>query len=343
VEHLPIKTTGDIMGNLTTRRGFIGALPAVLAPLPAVLPNPLFAQESEFPNRVVKVICPFGAGGLSDVLTRRIANYLGERLGQKFIVENRVGASGAIGLSAVVGAPPDGYTLGYGSFSTLVLNPILNPAFPFRPETALTPTCFLGEQAFALAVSPSMGVSTLPELVAKLKANPNKYNFGSPGTGLTQHVLGELFKKSAGVDMTHVPFQSDAQSFQAVVSDTVQMAFTNFALYRGLLDRVRLLAIAAPTRSAQLASVPTFDEQGVSGVNLTVWHGLFATANTPRPIIDKIDREIQTAFSTAEMRTYYELNGLIPVGQPVESFRKRYLEEIRQWKQIVPQLGLKMT
>lgn len=329
------------MNRILDRRHF--ALGGAAAAALATLGVPRIASAQDYPAKLVKVICPFAAGGPSDVLTRKNAQELQVRLRQTFVVDNRAGASGALGLNAVAMAPPDGYTIGYGSFSTLVLNPILNPAFPFRPETALTPVAFLCEQAFGLVVSPSLGVNTLPELVAKLKANPGKYNFGSPGIGLTQHILGELFKRSAGVDITHVPYQSDAQAFQAVVADQVQMAFTNFALYRQLLDRVRLIAIAAPERSPQIPQTPTFTEHGIRGVDITVWHGFFSAAGTPRNAIDRIDREVQAAAASQEMHTYYEQNGLVarPMRQP--EFNKRFLDEIAQWKKIVPDLKIKLS
>ncbi len=330
------------MTHSLSRRKIILGVSAATA-LPGLTLGRLAQAQSDYPSKPVRVICPFGAGGLSDVLSRKIALYLGDKLGQTFVVENRVGASGAIGLTVAAKAPPDGYTLSYGSFSTLVLNPILNPAFPFRPETALLPACFLGAQSFALVVSPSMGVNTLPELLAKLKANPGKYNFGSPGTGLTQHILGELFKKNAGVDITHIPYNSDAQAFQAVVADTVQMAFTNFALYKGLMDRVKLIAIASKERSMQIPNTPTFEEAGVKGMDVKVWHGFFTAAGTPRGPIEKIDKHVQAAFATPDLRTYYEQNGLEPVSQPVDQFSKRYLEEIQNWKQIVPELGIKLS
>lgn len=329
------------MPSTLTRRQFALRGSAAIAATAVGLPRIAAAQE--FPVKPVKVICPFGAGGLSDVLTRKMAQHLSDRLGQAFVVENRVGASGAIGLNAVASAAPDGYTIGYGSFSTLVLNPLLNPAFPFRPESALMPVAFLGEQAFALAVSPSLGVSTLPELVAKLKANPGKYNFGSPGTGLTQHILGELFKRNAGVDITHVPYQSDAQAFQAVVGEQVQMAFTNFALYRQLLDRVRIVALAAPERSAQLPNVSTFTEHGINGVDITVWHGFFSAAGVPRNAIDRIDREVQAGAGSQEMRTYYEQNGLVARPMPQQDFQRRFHDQIAAWKKIVPDLKLKLS
>jgi hypothetical protein len=326
------------MTNSLSRRQIILSASAVL---PGLSISNLANAQSEYPSKSVRVICPFAAGGLSDVLSRKIALNLSDKLGQTFIVENRIGASGAIGLNVAAKAPPDGYTLSYGSFSTLVLNPILNPAFPFRPETALLPVCFLGAQSFALVVSPSMGVSTLPELLTKLKANPGKYNFGSPGTGLTQHILGELFKKNAGVDITHVPYNSDAQAFQSVVADTVQMAFTNFALYKGLMDRVKLIAIASKERSPQIPNTPTFEEAGVKGIDVKVWHAFFSAAGTPRGPIEKIDKVVQAAFATPDLRAYYELNGLEPVSQPVDQFTKRFYEEIQNWKQIVPGLNLK--
>jgi tripartite-type tricarboxylate transporter receptor subunit TctC len=188
-----------------------------------------------------------------------------------------------------------------------------------------------------------MGVSTLPELLTKLKANPGKYNFGSPGTGLTQHILGELFKKNAGIDITHVPYNSDAQAFQSVVADNVQMAFTNFALYKGLMDRVKLIAIASKERSPQIPNTPTFEEAGVKGIDVKVWHAFFTAAGTPRGPIEKIDKVVQAAFATPDLRAYYELNGLEPVSQPVDQFTKRFYEEIQNWKQIVPGLNLKLS
>jgi len=301
------------------------------------------AQGGGYPVKTVKLVVPNPPGGPTDALGRKLAQLLTLRLGQQFIVDNKAGASGAIGLKAVSVSPNDGYTIGYGSFSLLVLNPLLRKDFPFNPTRDLMPVSALVDQAMVLAVNPGLGVNTLPELIQKLKANPGKYNFSSPGINQMQHLLGEQFKLSAGIDMTHVPYAGDALSFQAVVAGDTQMAFTNFALYKGLLDRVKLIALASPDRSLLLPLVPTFEEQGVRGMGNKVWHALFAPAGTPTAIIELLDREVRIAMATSDFAAAVEQMGLEPSSQTLSVFSRRFNDDIELWRSRVKSLSIQMS
>ena len=309
---------------------------------PWLLPG-AHAQSGSYPTKTVKLVVPNPPGGPTDALGRKLAQYLTQRLGQQFIVDNKAGASGAIGLKAVAVSPSDGYTIGYGSFSLMVLNPLLRSDFPFSPTRDLTPVSALVDQAMVLAVNPGLGVSTLPELIQKLKENPGKYNFSSPGANQMQHLLGEQFKRSAGVEMTHVPYAGDAPSFQAVVAGDTQMAFTNFALYKGLLDRVKLIALASPERSLLLPAVPTFEEHGVRGMGNKVWHALFAPAGTPASIIELLDREVRLAMGIADFAAAVEQMGLEPSSQTLGVFSRRFNDDVELWRGRVKSLSIQSS
>lgn len=305
---------------------------------------PAIAQSpAVYPARVVKIIVGVDPGGPSDLVTRNIAQHLTVRTGQNFVVENRPGAGGAIGLRLLAAASNDGYTLGWGSFSSLVLRPAINiSAVPFDPEKELMPITSMAEQAFVLAVNPSLGVSNVKDLVKILKANPDKFNFGSPGPGGLPHLLFEIMKKRESVEMQHVPYKGDAASFQALVAGHVQLLLTAPSLYGSSAERVRLLAIASPQRSPQYPKVPTFEEEGFPGLGYTAWHALFAPAGVARPIAERIDREVRTALLSPDARASIEKMGLTASTIRFEQFTARFSEEARQWKRIVKELDLRI-
>jgi len=296
-----------------------------------------------YPNRVVKVIVGVDPGGPSDLITRNIAQHLTARMGQNFLVENRGGAGGVIGLRALAAAANDGYTLGWGSFSSLVLRPAINiSAVPFDPEKELMPVTAMAEQAFVLAVNPSLGVGNARELVRLIKANPGKFNYGSPGAGGLPHLLFEIMKMRNGIDIQHVPYKGDAASFQALVAGHVQLLLTAPSLYGTSAERVRLLAVAAPQRSPQYPNVPTFEEEGLPGLGYTAWHALFAPAGVPKAIAERIDREVRAAMATPEARASIEAMGVVPSTIRIDPFTTRFSEETRQWKRIVKELDLRI-
>ena len=307
------------------------------------LPGLATAQTQAYPNRTVKIIVGVDPGGPSDLISRTAAQQLTTRTGQSFIVENRGGAGGAIGLRALAASANDGYTLGWGSFSSLVLRPAINiSSVPFDPEKELMPVTLLAEQAFVLAVSPTLGVNNMRDLIKLIKANPGKYNFGSPGAGGLPHLLFEILKNREGLDMTHIPYKGDSQAFQSLVAGHIQLLLTAPNLYGSSADRVRILAIAAPHRWPQYPNVPTLEEEGLPGLGYTAWHGLFAPAGVPRPIVERIDREIRAGLATADGRASVEKMGLVTSNMNFSQFSTRFADESMQWKRIVKELNLKI-
>ncbi|MFM9970489.1 MAG: Bug family tripartite tricarboxylate transporter substrate binding protein [Burkholderiales bacterium] len=301
------------------------------------------AQQDIYPSKPVRVIVGVEPGGPSDLVTRTVSRMLADRMGQSFVVENRAGAGGSIGLQALASAPKDGYTLGWASFSSVVLRPAINiSAVPFDPEKELVPVSMMAEQAFVLAINASLRANNLKELLAVLKENPGKYNFTSPGAGGLPHLLGEIMKRRAGVDIVHIPFKGDRVAFQSLMVGDVHLYFTAPNLYGGGGDKIRVLAIAAPRRSAQYPGIATMEEAGLPGMGYTAWHALFSPSGVPRPVINRIDKEVRSALVSNEGKASIEKMGFNAGSETSEAFAARFLDESRQWKKIISELNLKI-
>ncbi len=333
---LTVATGGPID---STRRGVLRAIGATTLGLSGLVA----AQPAPYPSRPVRIIVGVDPGGPSDLISRNAAQILTVRTGQSFVVENRGGAGGAIGLRALASSVNDGYTLGWGSFSSLVLRPAVNvSSVPFDVEKELMPVSLLAEQAFVLCVNPSLGVNTLAELVKLIKANPGKYNFGSPGPGGLPHLLFELLKKREGLDMTHIPYKGDAQAFQSLVAGHIHMLLTAPNLYGSSVERVRIVAIAAPNRSPQYPQVPTFEQAGLPGYGYTAWHALIGPQGVSRAIVERVDRELRAGLSAPEGRAAVEKMGLVPSNMTYTQFAARFSDESTQWRRIVKELNLSL-
>jgi len=312
-----------------------------LAALPALGPQALFAQAA-WPSRLVRVVVGVEPGGPSDLVTRAVTRQMAAATGQGFVVENRGGAGGAIGMQAVAASPADGYTLAWGAFSAIILRPALNvSAAQFESEKVLVPVSIMADQASVLTIHGGMKATNLRELIAELKANPGKYNYGSPGVGHIAHLLGELFARQAGVQITHVPYNGDRANFQGLVRGDVHLSFTAPNLYSALLDKVRLIAAAAPRRVSAYPNVPTLAEEGIEGLGYTAWHALFAPIGTPRPVIERIDREVKASLTVAEVRGTIENMGLSPSPLPTDEFAARVARERTEWRRIARELNIK--
>jgi tripartite-type tricarboxylate transporter receptor subunit TctC len=299
-------------------------------------------QAQDYPVQPVKIIVPTPPGGPVDVIARITANYLQNTLAQGFVVENRAGAGNTIGSKDAAEAAPDGYTLLYSSASGLVIAPLLHPDAGYDPLKSFDPITLVGESSNILVVNPSVPANTVSELVAYAKANPGKVNFSSGGIGVLPHLIGEMFKARAGIDIVHVPYKGGGPSITDVVAGNVQMTFEGTAVLLPLIQagRLRALAVTTPKRIAQLPDVPTMVESGFPNFVSTSWTGLLAPAHTPEPVIAKLNVAINQGLKTPELISALERLSNEPLGGTSADFTAVIKADLGKWSPIVNTLGL---
>jgi tripartite-type tricarboxylate transporter receptor subunit TctC len=290
----------------------------------------------------VRIIVPFGSAGATDIVARLIGQWLSERLGQPFVIENRPGAGGNLGTEAVVRAPPDGYTLALiGAPSAINATLYENLNFNFIRDIA--PVAIIIRFPNVMVVNPSVPVKTVPEFIAYAKANPGKLNMASPGNGSTPHVTGELFKMMTGINMVHVPYRSVAAGLTDMLSGQVQVTFGTAASTIEYIraGTLRALAVTTATRSEALRDLPTIAEF-VPGYEATAWFGVGMPKNTPREIIDRINAEVNRALADPKMRERLAELGGKPIGGTPEDFGKVIAAETAKWEKVVISSGAKV-
>src|SRR4051812_20525374 len=302
---------------------------------------PRAAMAEDYPTRPVKIIAGFAAGGGVDITARLIGQWLNERLGQSFVVENRTGAGGNISTEAVVGAAPDGYTLLLATVPNAV-NAALYGNLKFNFIRDIAPVAGIIRVPMIILLHPSMPVKTVPELIAYAKANPGKVNMASAGNGSAPHMAGELFKMMAGVNMVHVPYRGQGPALSALLGGQVQVYF---ATAPGTTDyiatgKLRALAVTSASRAELLPELPTVGDF-VPGYETSQWYGLGAPANTPAEIVDKLNRQINAALADPGMKARLAAIGGEPLpGTPAE-FGKLIAEETGKWAKVVRAAGIK--
>jgi tripartite-type tricarboxylate transporter receptor subunit TctC len=308
---------------------------AVLAPLAP-------AQEA-YPSKPVRIIVPFAAGGVADLLPRIVGEKLTQKWGQPVVVENKVGAAGNIGMAEGARAAPDGYTLLLAPAGNLTVNPKLFPNLPFDTYRDLTPVTLLAQSPNVLVVHPSVPAKSFQELIAYAKANPGKLNFASPGEGSGAHLAGELLKIEAGIDATHVPYKGIAPAVNDLLGGQVQMMFAGIStvLQHVKAGKLVALAIASPKRNPQLPDVPTVSESGLPGFDVTSWYGIVVRAGTPPAIVQKVQRDMTEALQSAEVQSRLAALGLEPVGDTPSEFDALIKAETKKWGAIVEKAGIK--
>lgn len=283
------------------RRALIHGIGAVLA----LAATPGIAQTtSNWPNKPIRYIVPFAPGGTTDILARTIGEKLGAALGQPIVVENKPGQGGSIGAAELARAAPDGYTIGGGTISSHAINATLYDKLSYDPVTSFAPITMYATQPNVLLVHPSVPAKNLTEFIALLKANPNKYAFGSAGNGTSQHISGELFKVMAGVSMQHIPYRGSGQMMPELLGGTVPVAFDNIAtaVQHVNAGKLRALAVTSATRSIVSPDVPTMAEAGLAGYDISSWQAVFAPAGTPAPIVDRLYTEIARILKTPDIQ-----------------------------------------
>ncbi|GAB3764701.1 tripartite tricarboxylate transporter substrate binding protein [Ramlibacter monticola] len=296
----------------------------------------LAAAQDNWPTRPVKIIVPFSPGGGGDAVVRIISDKLGERLGQPVVIENRPGASGYIGAQAVAGAAPDGYTILMGFDGAMVAAPNLIKA-PFDPVNDFVPITKLNDATLILAAHSSVPAKNLKELVDYSKTQPGGLGFGSSGTATTTHLAGELLALRSGAQLRHVPYKGGGQAVTDVAGGQIPLIYTVIPTIAGFVKdgRLRPIAVSSAKRSPVLPEVPTMIESGLAGFEVNSWYGLFAPAKTPKPIVDRIQREVAAVLQLPEIRERYLKGGFEPVANKPEEFAQQVRADLARWNKVV--------
>jgi tripartite-type tricarboxylate transporter receptor subunit TctC len=294
-----------------------------------------------YPTRPVRIIVGFAAGGTTDIISRLIGQWLSERLGQQFIIENRPGASANLATEAVVRAPPDGYTL-LAVVATNAINATLNDNLSFNLNRDIASVAGLIRSPLVLEVHPSVPVKTVPEFIAYAKANPHKITMASFGTGSTSHVAGELFKMMAGVDLLHVPYRGSGPMLTDLVGGQVQMAFDNLpaSIEHIRAGRLRALAVATAMRSEVLPNIPTVADF-LPGYEASAWNGVGVPKDTPAEIIDKLNKEINAALADSRIKARIAELGATAFSTSPSEFGKFIADETEKWSKVVRAANIK--
>lgn len=302
--------------------------------------SPSYAQE--WPAKTVTIIVPFTAGGTADLFARLLAANMQQKLGASFIVENRSGAGGNIGAAAVAKSPNDGYTLLLGTVSTHAINQFMYSNMQFDPAKDFQPISLIARLPNVLVVNPKIPAKTPAELVTYLKANPNKITYASSGVGTSIHLAAELFKIKTGTTMTHVPYRSSGEVMQNVTAGHVDLAFDNMTLAwpQAQSGNVRALAVTSLERSPTAPNIPTMDET-FKGFEATSWHGLFAPAGTPKPVVDKLAAEVKRILEVPENKQKLMDIGAVASPMTPDEFTAFIATERAKWEPVVVASGAK--
>jgi tripartite-type tricarboxylate transporter receptor subunit TctC len=315
------------------RRSF---LPVSLLALAAASGNAPAAQANGYPDKPIRIVVGFAPGGGADIVARQIGNQLSAQMGQPVIVENKPGATGTIAAANVASSGADGYSMMLASQSTMVIAPSMYPKLPFDPIKDFTPVTQLVSMPLVLVVHPSVPANTVKELVELAKSG-KVANFASSGSGGPQHIAAELFNLKAGVKLTHVPYKGEAPALTDVVSGVVPVMFANLPVVAGFIKsgKVKTIAITSLARSPSLPNVPTVAESGFPDFEVLTWYGLFAPKNTPKPVIGRINNEVDLALKNPDLRAKLAQQGLTVLGTNTDQFSAFMKTELPKWSTIV--------
>lgn len=322
---------------MTRIRAFLIALSIAVMTLPGL------AAAQAYPNKPVKLIVPFAPGGTTDLLARIIAEKMGATLGQVVVVENKAGAGGAIGAAEIAKSSPDGYALLMSSVSTMAANPAINPATPYDPVKDFVHIINVAATPIVIAVNPSFPAKDYKAFVDTLKKNPGKYSYGSGGIGSIGQMLAELYKSTAKVDITHIPYRGSGPALSDAVAGQVPIVVDNLPSTLPFIKDKRLIPIvvSAPKRVAELPDVPTFAEVGLESVNRMSFLGVSAPRGTPREVVDKVNAAVRAALADATVKARIEATGAILVGSSAEQYQKQVSDEFSTYKRVVLEQNLK--
>jgi len=291
------------------------------------------ARAQSYPLKPVRIISPYSPGGLGDTVPRAIALGLTELLGQQVIVENRPGASQIIGMQAAAKSPPDGYTLVYGSVTSLAINPSAHRNLPYDPLRDFAPVALCVTTPLYLVVHPSVPAKSVKDLIAIARAQPGRLAYGSGGNGSSNHLAGELFKTLAQVDLLHVPYKGAGPAMIDVMAGHVDLMLGAAGLAEARAGKVRVLGVTSARRSAAAPQVPTLAESGVPGYEATIWFGLLAPAGTPTAIVKRLSADIGKVLSQSRLREQFSTVEMTP--STPEAFAAHIAREIPKWRKVI--------
>jgi tripartite-type tricarboxylate transporter receptor subunit TctC len=317
---------------------------ASIALMCLVLATTAAAQEPGYPARTIKVVVPFAAGGPADTLARPILQRLSMALGQSVIIDNRPGAGGTIASKAVAAADPDGYTLLFGNTATFAVGPAVYTNIGYDPIKQFAPIALATITNNVLAVRTTLPVKSVPELISYARANPGKVNFASPGHGTPPHMIGEMFKQRAGIDITHVPYRGTAAALTDMISGQMDMTFENPSVVVPLVQDGKLngLAVTGETRNAQLPNLPTMVESGLAGFVSTSFTGLVAPAGTSPDIIGRLNAAINAGLASPELSTTLAHLGVGTKPGSPEDFGAFLISEVGKWAGVAKRGGIRV-
>lgn len=300
-----------------------------------------FAQT--YPDHPIRLVVPFAPGGATDILGRLLATAMSEKLGQPVVVENKPGAATVVAAAAVAKAPPDGYTLLLGASTTLTLNPAVRPSLAYDPVTSFTPIGLVADMGLILVANNDTPGTTLKEILAKARAEPQKFSYGSFGTGSSVHFGGEMLKSASGVEMVHVPFNGSAPSLTALMGGQVQVAVDTVVASSPLIKagKIKPIATLSTKRSSALPAVPTVAESGYPGFEMSTWFALLAPARLPAPVQARLEKTLESVMASPELRKKLDNVGLIPAYGPGQAVKERVERELPQMRAVAARANIK--
>ncbi len=319
---------------------------AMLATLALAMTAPGAAAQTAspaWPSKPIRYIVPFAPGGTTDILARTVGEKLSIALGQQVVVENKAGQGGSVGSGELARAAPDGYTIGGGTISSHGINATLYEKLSYDPVANFAPITLYATQPNVLLVHPSVPATSVKEFIDLVKANPDKYSFGSAGTGTSQHISGEMLKTMAGLKLQHIPYRGSGQMLPELLGGTLPVAFDNLAtaLPHMKAGKVRAIAVTTAKRSSVAPEVPTFAESGFPSYELSSWQAVFAPAGTPKPIIDRLYSEISKILKMPDVQKRLTELGLDLSGMPPDELAALVKSEVPRLGKIVKDSGAK--
>ena len=299
------------------------------------------AQPAAWPAKPIRMIVPLPAGSAVDLMARLIGQKLGARLGQTIVVENRAGASGAIGTEALTRAAPDGYTIGMATTTTLATALALNPKLPYDPVKDVAPVALVGVSPYVLVANSAVPANTVAELIALAKQKPGGLSYSSVGEASLAHLAGLLFSSMAGVEFTHIPYKSSTNAVLDLMEHRIDLQFSILPSTQQQVKtgKLRVLAVTTEKRLDELPDVPTLAESGLAGFEATLWFGVVAPKGVPDAVIARLNREIVSAIAEPDVRNAWAVQGIFPEGSTSAELGERVVRDIAKWRTVVS--GLK--
>jgi len=326
----------------TIRRSLLASAALGLAATTFLATPAAFAQA--WPNKPIRIVVPFPPGGGTDIIARETSQRVAAATGWTFVIDNKPGAGGNLGVDSVAKAPPDGYTIVLGQTSNLAINPTLYAKMPYDSQKDLAPIVLLANAPLVMVTGMNTPHKTLADAVGAAKAKPGALNFASPGNGTVAHLTSELFQKAAGVKTQHVPYKGAAQALTDVISGTVDLYMSSVPTLLGQIKqgKLRPLAVTSAKRVDDLPNVPTINESGYKGFDAVTWFGLLAPAGTPKEVVARLNAEFNKALANPELRKKLGDEGADPAGGTAEQFAALIKDEIPRWGKVVKESGARV-